>query len=282
MLLLDKQVGEYTGDILRRLKRDEPGIKVGHTGTLDPMASGLVQVLMGRATKLLPFLDGDKEYLAGGVLGLASDSLDACGRLERRVPLPPVKPGDFRAVLRGMRGEIAQVPPALSAKKRGGKRGYELFRQGKREKFPACPVKIHSLSLVSYRYPGFIIRVRCSSGTYVRSLVRDIGTALGGEACLYYLRRTGIGPFSVEGARGEAGWRRAIMPMARILPRLTPVRATSTGLKRVRVGQALRPGDYAAKGRAKAGLVRIVSRQGMVAVGELGKDRSIQVKRLLN
>jgi tRNA pseudouridine(55) synthase len=246
------------------------------------MASGLIQVLMGSATKLLPFLDGEKEYLAGGVLGLASDSLDACGRIERRVSMRRIKSSEFRVALRGLRGQIMQVPPALSAKKQNGRRGYQLFREGKRAKFRACPVVIRALSLVSYQYPGFIIRVRCSSGTYVRSLIRDIGTVLGGAACLYCLRRTAIGPFSVAQARAEASWRKSVMPLERILPRLIKVRARASGVKRIRVGQAMRPEDYTAQLPVRGRLVRITSPQGMLAVGEVGPDRLIQVKRLLN
>ncbi len=284
LLLVDKRPGEYTGDILRRLKRQGRGLKLGHAGTLDPMASGLVQVLLGSATKLLPFLKSDKEYIAGGVLGVGTDSLDACGALERREAVTAVDQRRFRRVLASFRGESEQVPPALSAKKIAGSRSYHLFRQGKRREPKACRINIYALSLLAYRHPVFLLRVRCSAGTYVRSLIRDIGSALDSMACLYYLRRTKVGPFRVEDARVElVSWRKRLLPAREALSHLGEVSTGKTGAALIGVGRPLEPIHYQGRGIKTADWVRVISRRGkLLAIGEMGTVGTVRVKRLLN
>ncbi len=284
LLLVDKRPGEYTGDILRRLKRQVRGLKLGHAGTLDPMASGLVQVLIGSATKLLPFLKSDKEYIAGGVLGVGTDSLDACGRLERREAVAAVDRQSFRRVLASFRGESLQVPPALSAKKIAGLRSYHLFRQGKRREPKACRINIYALSLLAYHHPVFLLRVRCSAGTYVRSLIRDIGSSLGSAACLYSLRRTKVGPFRVEDARVElTAWRKRLLPSRQVLPHLGEVSTGETGEALMSVGCPLEPIYYQGRGIKTADRIRVISSRGeLLAIAEMDTIGMVRVKRLLN
>lgn len=200
---VDKPKGWTSHDVVATIRRVSGIKKVGHAGTLDPMATGLLVVAIGPATRLLRYVQGaDKEYVAVARLGVATDSLDADGRVVSEVPLPVTRV-EVEAVLPAFRGAIEQVPPMVSALKQDGRRLYELAREGKEVQRKPRTVMIHALEVIDVTdgsFPELTFRVVCSKGTYVRTLADDIARSLGGRAHLIALRRTRIGTVTVEGA----------------------------------------------------------------------------------
>jgi tRNA pseudouridine55 synthase len=199
-LLLDKPVGVTSNRALQEVKRLLKAKKAGHAGTLDPLASGLLVLVFGEATKFAaPLLDADKEYLATLRLGSRTSTGDAEGEvIETRAVRATA--ADVEAVLERFRGAIDQVPPMHSALKRDGVPLYKLARKGRSVERAARPVRIAELELLGYEAPLAELRIRCSKGTYIRSLGEDIGAALGTGAHLAALRRTGSGRFRVQEA----------------------------------------------------------------------------------
>lgn len=200
LLLIDKPAGITSHDAVDRVRRAVGTRKVGHAGTLDPMATGLLLVGVGRATRLLRFLaELPKEYEGSGVLGIETTTLDAEGEVVREAAVH-VDAKALRRSMAGLVGEIEQVPPAYSAVKVGGQKLYRAARQGR--PVPAAPrrVTVFAFDLRRFDPPRFEFAARCSGGTYVRSLVADVGSALGCGAHLETLRRTAIGPFDVQHA----------------------------------------------------------------------------------
>jgi tRNA pseudouridine55 synthase len=201
-ILVDKPKGWTSHDVVAKV-RGRLGGKVGHAGTLDPMATGLLVLGIGRATRLLRFVQGaDKEYLATALFGVATDSLDADGAVLSREPLSVTSDEVEEAMIR-FRGEIIQIPPMVSARKVEGRRLYELAREGKVVEREARPVMIHKLELVDLApsdYPEVTFRTVCSTGTYVRTLADDLARTLGGRAHLTALRRIRIGSLDVSDA----------------------------------------------------------------------------------
>jgi tRNA pseudouridine55 synthase len=204
VLLVDKPAGPTSFDCVARVRGALGGrkVKVGHAGTLDPFATGLLALLVGRATKLAPYLVGlDKRYRAVVQLGVRSDTGDPEGVLEAsESPLPDAE-ALARAVA-GFTGVQAQVPPATSAIKVGGKRAYALARAGVAVEMPTREVHVHALDVVEYdaALARAVLDVHCSKGTYVRSLARDLGEALGCGAYCAELRRLAIGHLEIERA----------------------------------------------------------------------------------
>ena len=201
ILILDKPQGFTSFDavaVLRGLAREK---KIGHTGTLDPMATGVLPVLLGRAAKALNFLpDTDKEYTAAFRLGERRDTGDITGQVVEERPVEADR-ADLEGALAAFRGEITQIPPMYSALKRDGKKLYELARAGKEVERAPRPVTIHALEVVEQTGPNcYTLRVRCSKGTYVRTLCHDIGAALGCGGCMSALRRTEAAGFSLAEA----------------------------------------------------------------------------------
>lgn len=203
-LLIDKESGWTSHDVVAKI-RGRVGGKVGHAGTLDPMATGLLVLALGSATRLLRFVQGARKvYVATAMFGVATDSLDADGAVLSRDPLP-VTAERIETAMERFRGEIMQVPPMVSARKVEGKRLYALAREGKVVEREARPVTIHSLELVDIApsdYPEVTFSVECSTGTYVRTLADDLARALGGRAHLTSLRRTSNGTLQVDDAVG--------------------------------------------------------------------------------
>ena len=200
MLLLDKPQGLSSNTALQTARRLFNAAKAGHTGTLDPMATGLLPLTFGEATKFSQMLlDADKTYEAVVQLGVETDSGDAEGSVVATHPVA-VDLAQLEAVLARFRGEIEQVPPMYSALKRNGKALYEYARAGIEVEREARRVTIHALDLLDFGGDRFTVRVACSKGTYIRSLAMDIGAALGCGAHLSALRRTRIGPFDVADA----------------------------------------------------------------------------------
>jgi len=201
-LLLDKPKGWTSHDVVAKV-RNQIGGKVGHAGTLDPMATGLLVLAVGPATRLLRFVQGaEKEYIATAQFGVATDSLDADGAILSREPLP-VTAEQLVEVMDRFTGEIMQVPPMVSARKVEGKRLYALAREGKVIEREARAVTIHRLELIDVApsdYPEVTFRTVCSTGTYIRTLADDLGRAIGGRAHLSALRRVRNGSLHVNDA----------------------------------------------------------------------------------
>ncbi len=175
--------------------------KIGHSGTLDPMATGLLVVGLGRATRLLRFIqDLPKDYEATALFGVATDSGDADGDVIEE-STPEFTEEELRVALGPFVGTIQQVPPAVSAIKRGGKRMHELARAGVAVELEPRPVEIYDLELVDFAMPTAKLRVRCGKGTYIRVLAEDVAKAVGTRAHLVALRRTASAGFSVDGAK---------------------------------------------------------------------------------
>ncbi|HZH57219.1 tRNA pseudouridine(55) synthase TruB [Yanghanlia caeni] len=205
VLLLDKPEGLSSNHALQRAKRALDARKAGHTGTLDPFATGLLVCCLGRATKICgPMLDADKCYEATLRFGEETDSGDLTGNVVARAPadFSAVERSELEQVLAQFRGEIEQVPPMYSALKRDGKPLYEYARQGIELERPARRVTIHELELLAFDGASARVRVACSKGTYIRTLAQDIGRRLGCGAHLSALRRTRVGPFDLDDAVG--------------------------------------------------------------------------------
>lgn len=200
VLLLDKPSGMTSNDALQKARRLFSAAKAGHTGTLDPLATGLLPVCFGEATKFSSdLLDADKTYEADVLFGVTTDTGDAQGAvLEQRAVA--FDRAALDAALERFRGPISQIPPMYSALKRDGKPLYELARQGIEVERAARAVTIHELALLSFEGERCRLRVCCSKGTYIRTLAEDIGAALGCGAHLTALRRTVVGPLTLIGA----------------------------------------------------------------------------------
>lgn len=200
VLLLDKAAGQSSNDALIKAKRMLNALKAGHTGTLDPFATGLLPLCFGEATKFAQdLLDADKTYEAVVHLGRVTDTGDTEGKVLRNADVVIARE-DIEPALSRFRGNITQVPPMYSALKRDGKPLYEYARAGITLEREARAVTIHELECIDYQSPYLRLRVRCSKGTYIRVLGEDIGAVLGCGAHLNALRRTGVGSLLLEGA----------------------------------------------------------------------------------
>jgi tRNA pseudouridine55 synthase len=203
VLVVDKPVGITSFDVVRRVRRAARIRHVGHGGTLDPLASGVLPVCLGEATKLAQFLlDADKEYEATVRLGSETDTDDADGTVTDRHDPGGVHAEAVLDALVQFRGRLSQVPPAYSALKRAGRPLYAYARAGQPVEAAPREVVVHELELTSFEGPEAVrVRVRCSKGTYIRALARDLGRVLGVGGHLAALRRTRSGPFSLAAAR---------------------------------------------------------------------------------
>ena len=247
VLLLDKPVGVSSNRALQEVKKLFGAKKAGHAGTLDPLASGLLLVLFGEATKFAGLLlDADKEYLATLKLGERTSTGDAEGRLLEKKAVE-VSNGAVLSVLERFRGAIEQLPPMHSALKRGGVPLYKLARRGVTVERKARLVQIFELEKLAFEPPALEIRVRSSKGTYIRTLAEDIGNALVTGAHLTALRRIGCGPFRVADALTlealtalqEAGRRERLLPLGALVGDLPQKRLDAAEEVRFRKGQAL-------------------------------------------
>ncbi|MGH9040867.1 MAG: tRNA pseudouridine(55) synthase TruB [Acidimicrobiia bacterium] len=204
LVVVDKPAGWTSHDVVAKLRRSLSIKRVGHAGTLDPDATGVLLVGVGRATRLLRFLTDTTKVYEGDVgFGVATDTLDAAGRETRRHPMPGLTAEALIAATRGFVGEIDQVPPMVSAVKVDGRRLHELARRGEEVERAPRRVRIDSIEVSGFsggEFPVATMRVACGSGTYIRSLADDLGTALGGCAHLARLRRLAVGPFGLDEA----------------------------------------------------------------------------------
>lgn len=219
--VVDKPAGWTSHDVVAKARGLLNTRKVGHSGTLDPDATGVLVLGVGRATRLLIYLSGlDKSYVGEVVLGTATSTLDASGDVTGTWDMAGVGLAEVRAAAVGLTGDVQQVPPMVSAKRVDGRRLHELARAGIEVERPPVPVRVDRFDVGEPDEPGiFPISVTCSSGTYVRSLAADLGTALGGGAHLRNLRRTAVGPYGL----GEAVPLQALSP-ERLLPPVEALR----------------------------------------------------------
>lgn len=284
VLLLDKPFGMTSNAALQKVRWLLNAEKGGHTGTLDPLATGLLPLCLGEATKFAgELLDADKSYLAMVQLGITTDTADAEGRVLETRPVA-VSQSELEAVLGRFLGEIEQVPPMYSALKRDGKPLYELARQGIEVERAARRVVIHGLRLGAHSGDRFELAVDCSKGTYVRSLAADIGAALGCGAHLAGLRRTSIGDLRVEDAVGlavlealdPAGRDACLLPVDALLARLPRTDAGEAESHRLLHGQGIRWVGRAGERR------RLYGADGrFLGLGEVSADGWLNPRRLV-
>ena len=282
VLLLDKPVGVSSNAALQRARRLLNARKAGHTGTLDPLAGGLLALTFGEATKFSgDLLDADKRYEATLVLGATSATGDAEGPI---VEQPPVEVAQeaFEAVLRRFTGPLSQVPPMHSALKRGGEPLYRLARRGVQVERDARSVTVQRLWTIAWDRREPTIGVECGKGLYVRTLAADIGAALGSGAYLGALRRTRVGAFQVADAIGLETLEQLALPQRR--ERLLPVDALLQGLPRVDLdrdaSEQLEHGQPIACVADSAGRARVYGPQGRL-LGVASVDHGILTPRRL-
>ncbi len=207
VIVVDKPYGWTSADVVRKVKfaiqriLKVKNLKVGHAGTLDPLATGILIVCIGKATKIAEKLQAEeKEYIAEVELGATTPSYDKEKEIDERYPFEHITAQMVDDCVKGMIGEQMQVPPVFSAKLVGGIRSYEMARQGEEVELKASPITIYDAALVSYEAPNAVISVRCSKGTYIRAIARDLGLALESGGHLANLRRTASGGFTVANA----------------------------------------------------------------------------------
>ena len=286
VLAVEKGAGVTSFQVVAHVRRVLRAPKVGHGGTLDPDATGVLPILVGEATKLTPYLvDLDKEYVATVQLGVTTDTQDASGTVLETRPVPELTRADVEAVLARFTGEIQQVPPMYSALHQGGRRLYEIAREGGEVPREPRRVRIDRLELLSLELPRLGLRVTCGKGTYVRTLAADVGAALGPGASLAALVRTRVGPLTLaacvpwaelrELRHGETLW-----------PRLLPADLPVTGLPEARLDAAdLRGflnGQTVAGPASSAGLVRVYAPTGDFLGLGLLRDGRLKPERLLH
>lgn len=283
LLIVDKPSGPTSHDIVASVRRVLRERRVGHTGTLDPMASGVLPLVIGRATRLARFVTSDKAYVASILLGVSTDSYDAMGQPTGEVwagPWPAA--ATVESALQQFRGTFDQQPPAFSAKKVAGQRSYAIARRGggdsrqttsEVEAAPSLPkparVTAHSIDLLEVVGDRLTLRLRCSAGFYVRSLAHDLGVVLGTGAHLTALRRVeaagagldrAISLSELQGESGKDNAEHALIPMDQMLTTLPSVELNAQGVAQVRFGRDLGEPDtssgFAEAVRAASGPAR--------------------------
>ena len=290
VLLLDKPVGLTSNDALQRVKRLFAAKKAGHTGSLDPLASGMLPLCFGEATKVSGFLlDADKYYVVTCKLGSRTATADAEGEVIETRPVPALDARRIEQALAGFRGEIMQVPPMYSALRHQGQRLYDLAREGIEVPREARPLTIHELLLTEFTADSLSLAVRCSKGTYIRTLVEDVAEALGTCAHVTVLRRLAVGPFGLgsamhsladleQGARdGAAGLDALLLPVDSAVAHWPKADLTGDAAWYFTKGQPVFVPGAPAQGR-----LRVYADQRFLGVGEIMSDGRLAPRRLLN
>ena len=289
IILLDKAKGESSNYALQRIKRLFHAKKAGHTGSLDPLATGVLPLCLGEATKISQFLlDSDKRYMAKVKLGERTDSGDSEGvviDVQRRIDV------DYDALVQTLtkfEGEIKQLPPMYSALKHHGVPLYKLARKGISIKRKVRAVTIHNISLMNFDNNIAEIDVTCSKGTYIRTLADDLGQELGCGAHVIELRRLQAGVFSIDQCRGSnelekikesfglSGLDKVIVPMERAVEKLPEVVLASETARDIRNGQAVSFHEL-----PKSGLVRLYEKENFIGIGIVNADGEVAPKRLV-
>jgi tRNA pseudouridine55 synthase len=274
ILLIDKPEGVTSFEVVRRARRALGIRKIGHLGTLDPMATGLLPLCLLEATKLVPYLMPEPKVYRGRVrLGIATDTQDATGAVVARCETMPAPEQVYQAAA-AMVGEVTQVPPMYSALHCQGERAYRRARRGEAVDLPPRTVTVYELTVDEVAIPSFTMTVRCSQGTYIRTLAKDLGESLGCGAHLAALRRLAVGALRVEAAlalaelaelsREELG--RRIIPLAQCLPGMRPVEIGPEEARQLRQGRLL---ERPANGFTDGEQVRVVSAAELVAVAQI-------------
>lgn len=283
VLVVDKPVGMTSHDVVQAIRAGTGIRRAGHTGTLDPRASGVLVVLIGPAVRLSEFVSAsDKRYQAIIRLGGSTDTFDADGRFTRQETPVNITEEQFEKVLKTFEGEIEQVPPPYSAVKVQGRKAYEMARNGEEVELTPRIIQVHHLEVLEWAPPEVVVDVHCSSGTYVRSLTNDLGEALGTGAYLVGLRRTKSGRFTLRDAvplrklqeAFQAGnWYQYLIPAAEALSDWPAVELNPDEVEEVRHGHRVKAAPDTELGK----MVRGVSTQGeLVALLECkeGEDGS--------
>ena len=277
VLVVDKPVGLTSHDVVQIIRRGTNIRRAGHTGTLDPRASGVLVVLIGPAVRLSEYVSAsDKRYQATIRLGSSTDTFDAEGRITSSASVDSITEEQFEEILEQYVGEIEQVPPPYSAIKIGGRKAYEMAREGEEVNLEPRVIQVYSLELLEWDPPEAVVDVFCSSGTYVRSLANDLGNALGVGAHLVGLRRTKSGRFTLRDAvplrrlqeAFVAGdWYKYLIPAAEALADWPMVELDGDQVELVRHGHRVQA-DSGSKGWARG-----VSEQGdLVALLEVDEE----------
>lgn len=291
LLLLDKPAGMTSNRVLQKVRRLLNARKAGHTGALDPAATGMLPLCFGEATKVSAFLlDADKTYRVTAKLGIATDTGDADGRETARSDIPDLPQDEWILILEGFLGESMQVPPMYSALKKDGKRLYELARKGESVEREPRPIRVDEIGLLEIKGARLVFRVRCSKGTYVRTLVEDIARKAGTVAHTARLHRESVAGFENAAMLGlseiealaeddrEALRARLIAP-DEALKGMPEARLAEAGEgRRFAAGQ-----EVDAPGSAESGLVRVYGADGeFLGVGERGQHGLIAPRRVFS
>jgi tRNA pseudouridine55 synthase len=295
VLVIDKPAGPTSFDVVRRVRSLLHLKKVGHTGTLDPLATGVLPLCLGEATKIAGFItEGDKAYTAVIRLGVETDTQDAQGKVVSERPVPALGREALEAAVAGFRGKQLQTPPMYSAIKVSGRRLYELARAGEEVERAPREVVVHALLLVDFSERELTLEVRCSKGFFVRTLAADLGQELGCGAHLKALRRTQSGPFTLQQAVAldrlaadlEKGGGEALAQVERRLVSVSdalgelPAFPVSPSL----AGKVVHGLPIEVPPRVPEGRIRVVDASGgrLLAVAEVGPTRRLRYLRVLS
>jgi tRNA pseudouridine55 synthase len=276
VLVIDKPQGVTSHDVVAAVRRALREPRIGHTGTLDPLATGVLPLAIGRATRLVRFLTAaDKDYDATIRFGVTTDSYDITGTETGRTDAAP-SPDDVSRAVASLRGEYLQMPPAFSAKKVNGRRAYAQARRAEPVALTPAPVRVSRADVLDVAGRQARIALTCSAGFYVRTFAHSLGELVGTGACLEALRRTRSGDFTLEtaltldGLEDGARVAAALVPLDRLLPRFPAVQVNDQGRTFVTHGRELKPGDFEGS-RAGSEWVRILDRDGaLLAMGAAG------------
>ena len=289
LLLLNKPAGMTSNQALQKVKRLLRAKKAGHTGSLDPAATGMLPLCFGEATKICAYLlEADKTYRVTARLGEQTDTGDADGVVTAVADIPEMQVKDWQAVIDGFRGEIMQIPPMYSALKKDGKRLYELARKGEVVEREARPVTIHSIELIESSGTRLVLSVSCSKGTYIRTLVEDIAKAAGTLAHTSRLHRESVGAFRSEDMLDMSGAEQAAIDgPGELRDRLLPADVALAFWPECEVSRADAErfcGGQAVPSKATGdGLIKVYdTSRTFLGVGQMGPDGSVQPKRIFH
>lgn len=282
ILLVDKPTDWTSSDVVVKLKGVLHERRIGHAGTLDPMATGLLTVFVGRATRAVEFAEAhDKRYTAHLRLGVETDTQDITGTVLRQMPAPDIKNAELDAVLSRFLGEQEQIPPMYSAIKVKGQKLYDIARAGGTVERQPRKIRVDSLAVIGRDNGDYVLDIACSKGTYVRTLCHDIGATLGCGGCMSALRRTRAGEFDIASAytldeiisaaaKGEA--EKLLLPVDVLFADKPAWRANDFAVKKIKCGNAVKAaglaageyrvysesGEFLMLGRAENGMMKTV------------------------